>query len=435
MRLGTPPLLAASCGTAIAAVCAVGLLSIERLVGGIWSALAVACGGIVCFWLAQRFAHLANVLPSSAGILAYLSRGLGRRGGLLLALPYLLLGLFVIGGEATVIGLLLSRALGVPWLLGALLFLVGTWALCRRGMKLSLRAEAAATWALIAGLSALSLHAIAAAANTGQLSGAIFIAPPSFARFVAAVGQAIFLFMGFELITGQADLARPRALSRALGGSVIVLALFYATLSLGLSSLGTQAQNIRSNVIPQLAIAESAGGRGAVLLIALLSILASYTSFNGALIALSRLTAALAAQGSLPRSLAQLDRHTHMPHGALSALLAFCVAATLIIGCFDLLLPAILTTAIAASLAYAAVAWVRERPPFCEPQRRGWQRFLGHVLAAFLFSLSLGVLFDASSAPLRATSLLLLVVTYAATLGLTARPFAGAARSLTWPKR
>lgn len=434
MRLGTPPLLAASCGTAIAAVCAVGLLSIEHLASGIWSALAVACGGIICFCLARRFARLAAVLPSSAGILAYLSRGLGRRSGLLLTMPYLLLGLFVVGGEATVIGLLLSRALGLPWLLGALLFLVGTWALCRRGLQLSLRAETVATWALIIGLFALSIYAIIGAAVAGRLSSALFTAPPSLARFVAAVGQAIFLFMGFELITSQADLARPRALSRALGGSVIVLALFYATLSLGLSSLGASSQSLRSGVIPQLAIAESAGGRGAVLLIALLSLLASYTSFNGALIALSRLTAALAAQGSLPRSLAQLDRNTHLPQSALLVLLVFCIASTLIIGCFDLLLPAILTTAIAAALAYAAVAWVRERAPFCEPQRRSWQRFCGHCLTAFLFSLAIGVLFDTSSAPVRTTSLFLLGITYAATLGLIVRPFA-AARSSTWPSR
>ena len=47
--------------------------------------------------------------------------------GLALALPYLLLTLFLAGAEAIVVGVLLSRLLPVPAILGAVFFLVGTW--------------------------------------------------------------------------------------------------------------------------------------------------------------------------------------------------------------------------------------------------------------------------------------------------------------------
>src|SRR5262249_38128397 len=149
---GAGLLLLTGCGTAVASVCAVGLFAIERLVGGIWSALAVLTGGALALLLSRRFARMAGVVPGTAGLIAYLSRGLGGRGGLLLALPYLLLSLFLIGAEATVIGLLIARVSGLPSLLGALAFLVGTWALCRAGLHLSLRAQAVATAALLLSL-------------------------------------------------------------------------------------------------------------------------------------------------------------------------------------------------------------------------------------------------------------------------------------------
>lgn len=428
MRLGTSELLAASCGTAIATVCAVGLLSIEKLAGGVYSVLAIACGGIIALLLARRFARVAAVLPSGAGLLAYLSRPLGRRNAMLLALPYLLLGLFVTGGEATVIGILLSRACGLPWLAGALLFLLGTWALCRLGLRLSLRAEAVATWALVATLMALALHSIFSAAQHGELQARLWTTPPPIGRFLAAVGQAIFLFMGFELVTSQADVTRPRTLSRALTGSVVVLVLFYGTLSLALSCIGGWS-GAGGQVIPQVTFAEQAGGRVTIILITLLSLLASYTSLNGALLALSRLTATLAAQGSLPRVLARVDRRTLLPQGALRLLVLFCIVATLIVGLFNLLLPAIMATAVAASLAYAAVAWVRELAPFCEPQRRAFRVFFGRAFALSLLLLALCVLADASAANSRGTSVLLLAAAYAATIGMSLRPFLRESRS------
>src|SRR5262249_36915812 len=60
---GTASLVAVSCGTAIASVCAVGLFEIERLLGGVWSVAAVLVAGVGCFGLARACARLTEVLP------------------------------------------------------------------------------------------------------------------------------------------------------------------------------------------------------------------------------------------------------------------------------------------------------------------------------------------------------------------------------------
>jgi APA family basic amino acid/polyamine antiporter len=410
----------------MASVCAVSLLAIERLLGGVWSALAVLCGGAVSLTLARRFARMATVLPGGAGLLTYVSRGLGRRLGLLLALPYLLLSLFLVGAEATVVGLLLAKAMGLPAFWGSLLFLFGTWALCRAGRRLSLRAEVLATAALVASLVTLSVLALAEAAAHGQLGLRLLSPLPSPLRFLSAIGQALFLFMGFELVTCQADIASPAALGRALRGSVCVLAGFYATLALGLSCLHLSPSAIPSHggaLLPQLALAEGVGGHAAALMVALLSLLASYSSVNGGLLSLSRLTAALAAQGSLPRRLAAVDGRTLMPRAALLALFFVCITATAIVQGAALLLPAILAGAAAAALAYAAVAWSRERTPFREAGRGGLRRLGGRGLAVLLFSLALGVIADKSAAAVRPMLLGLLCAAYVAAFAMGLRPF------------
>jgi hypothetical protein len=109
---GKAALLATGCGTAIASVGAVGVLQIERLLGGVWSAAAVLAAGVCCFGLARACARLTAVLPSGAGLLAFLSRGLGRRAGLvLLAVGVLLAAGPLRGGVLALLGVAACAAL------------------------------------------------------------------------------------------------------------------------------------------------------------------------------------------------------------------------------------------------------------------------------------------------------------------------------------
>ncbi|HEY7311949.1 MAG TPA: APC family permease [Gemmataceae bacterium] len=353
----TAALLAVGCGTAASSVCAVGLFHIEGLLGGVWSVAAVLTAGLVCLMLARALGRLAEVVPSGAGLLAYLARGLGRSIGLLLVVPYVLLTLLLAGAEAVIVGLLLSRLVPVPVPVGALLFLIVTWLLCRRGVRVSYRVQAAATWALVAGLGVVSLAAIYQAAQRGELLTRLVPAAPNVGHFAAGVGQALFLFMGFELVTSQAEIAAtPRSIDRALTGSVGVLAGFYSLVSLGFSCLPERLPGGSAALVPQLDLADQAGGGWVVVLIAGLSLLASFTSFHGALLALSRFTSALPAQGMLPRRFARIEPRTLMPRSALALLLALTLAATALVWFGEALRPSILAAAFAVAVVYAASA-------------------------------------------------------------------------------
>ena len=401
-------LIATGCGTAIACVCAIGLFQIERTVAGLWAVAAVLVAAAICAALARVFGRLSSVVPSGAGLIAYLSRGLGRRAGLALAVPYLLLTLFLVGVEAIIVGTLLARVVpGLPPFAGSLAFLVGTWAFCRAGFKVGFRAQAIATVALVAGLAALSVFSIVQAGARGELAQRLLTSAPSPGAFVAAIGTGIFLFMGFELVTSQAEHATAKAISRGLSGTVAVLAGFYALLSVGFSCLSQAPIGSDYRLVPQLAIAEQTGSPIALIAMVGLCLLASFTSFNGALLALSRFAYALASQGALPRVFARLDPKTRVPHQTLALLLALAIGFTAVVSVGGALEPAILAAAVAAALLYAAAAWVREGKAFAEPGR---SPLLGRALAVGLVAVGVGVIVDAGAA--RGGTLALLAVAF-----------------------
>lgn len=419
--LSAASLVAAGCGTAIASVCAFGLFQIERLLGGIWSAAAVVVAGLLCAVLARAFARLSSVVPSGAGLLAYLSRGFGRRAGVVIAVPYLLLTLFLVGAEATIVGALFARVTGAPPLVGALSFVVGTWTLCRAGVRISHRAQSIATWTLIASLSALSIAMIARESSSGLLLARLAPPAPSPESFLAAVGQALFLFMGFELITSQAEAAEPTSIDRGLRLSVVVLTAFYALVSVGFSCAETATTKGESAaILPQIVMAERAGGEAAVLITAALSLLASFTSFNGALLAFSRFFAALASQGVLPKSLGKITPRGLVPDAALAALLACAVAFTALVGLADLLSSSVLAAAVSASIVYGGCLWASRRPPFSPPERALSTLASRYgALAIGLLLLGVGVIVDAGAD--RGATLAILGAAFAAALAASYR--------------
>jgi APA family basic amino acid/polyamine antiporter len=242
----------------------------------------------------------------------------------------------------------------------------------------------------------------------GRLAAQLLPPVPPASHFVAGVGQALFLFMGFELITSHSEVAsRPDAVRRSLLISVGLLTSFYVLLSLGFSCVAVDVADVGVRYAPQLALVDRSLGPAGELLVIAISLLASFTSWNGGLLALSRFTAAVAAQGMLPRRFAAIDPRSLVPRAALSALLITGLLSAGLVGAFGLLDAAIFAAAAAAALVYAAVAWVRERAPFRERERAPIRSGLGALLALALTGLAAAVLIDAGPARAAASSLLL----------------------------
>jgi amino acid transporter len=260
-------------------------------------------------------------------------------------------------------------------------------------------AQVVGTVALVAMLGGLSLVALAAAAQDGRLLHLARVPPPSAMAFLAGVGQAFFLFMGFELVTSHVEVVGSAGpIGTALRRSAAVLTAFYALVALGFAATRPAllaAGPPGSFLTPQLDLATATGGLAAALGVTAACLLASFTSFNGALLALSRLVHALALQGVLPRGLARMDAKRLVPGRALDLLLAASLAASALLEGRALTVLVLGGAAAAATLVYASALCARERPPFREAHRALAWRPLALGLAAALLLLGSGALLDA----------------------------------------
>src|SRR5437870_3789191 len=194
---GRGTLVATGCGTAIACVCAGGLMELQQRARRLWSVAAVLVAAVLCGLLARALGRLTTVVPSGVALLAFLSRGLGRRAALALMVPYVALVLALVAIEARIVGAVVALLVPVPPLAGAIAFLVATWAVARTGVRPGLRAQAAATWALIGGFALLAAGAVLRASRDPGFVARLLPSAPAPLAFVGAVGQALFLFMGF----------------------------------------------------------------------------------------------------------------------------------------------------------------------------------------------------------------------------------------------
>lgn len=390
-------LVAAGSGTAMASVCAIGLLQIQQLSGGLWSVISIIIAALLCLYLARIFSRLSEVVPSGAGLIAFLSRGFNPQIGIAVVVPYLFLMLFLVGFESLIVGTLLERITGMPVLPTAIAFIFLTWAICRAGIRTGYSVQILTTAALFLSLSGLSILAILSAIDQGRLLESVLPPAPSFNNFVAAIGQAMFLFLGFELLTSHIEVAKPGAVKKALPLSVGVLFLFYCLMALGFACMVMQPITEPGLLfIPQLAIAEQMGGVIAVTVVAIICTLASFTSFNGALLALSRFIYALAVQGKLPRRLAIVDRRSMTANAALNALLVAALACTLVMYFLELFDLVILAAAVTASWVYFSSALVYSRHPFAQSNKVAavWPAW---CIAAVLLILGIGVIVDSQS--------------------------------------
>jgi amino acid transporter len=396
---GPLALLASGCGTAIASVCALGLIEIQRRLSGLWAVAAVLIAGLLCAVLARTFARLTEVVPSGAGLPAFLSRAFGRHVGLRLTLPYLVLMIALAGVEARIVGALLGEALGIPRWPGALAFLVVTWAVCRLGVRPGYGAQVMATACLMAVLTGLAVAALTLALRDGGLREVAGGAPPSPTAFLAGVGQAFFLFMGFELVTSHVEVAgSAHRIGVALRRSVLILTLFYGLVAAGFAATRPLAVSGAGRwlMTPQLALAAATGSRLVLWAVVAACLLASYTSFNGALLALSRLVQVLAGQGVFPRGLSRVDPRRLVPGRALDLLLAASAAAATLIAGRPLTLLVLGGAGATATLTYASALWAREGAPFREAGRPPRTRLWAAALATALLLLGGGALIEAA---------------------------------------
>ncbi|HCW51255.1 MAG TPA: amino acid transporter, partial [Clostridiales bacterium] len=236
--------------------------------------------------------------------------------------------------------------------------------------------------------------------------------------FIQAVAYSVYLFIGFEWVTPLAEeTADIRVLPRAMPIAVALLALSYALWTTVMVTFVPLAE-LAGSATPHLLFAEALAGPTGLLIVGVVSALATFTSFNAGMMGNSRLVYGMAREGVLPRALSRIHLTYFTPWAALSFMFAVELVLALVLAVTGAFTIAILMAAIIECVIYCLVALVvlklRRTRPEAERPYRAPGGLTAPVLTAVVFGLlALAVLLPPSPVLVGPMFLLALGLAYA----------------------
>jgi len=345
-------------GLALATISYSASMELATFVLGDSAWLAILVAGIFCLMAGACFAELSGMYPTAAGIKIFVERATNEKAALLVATVYMTVTVSVIGAETYVLAKVLHDGAGLTFMppFGwGLLFLAAVFTLNVCGIRMAGTFQDIVAYSMFAFIAASSLYALW---QTGfQLRMPTTVGDP--VSFVKAVAVGVFLYVGFEWVTPLAEeVTDQRLISRGLMLAVGVLFCSYALFNVALTStMAPQIQSAPSDAvyaglidsavaagklpdnidrsaltyeqakqafgstaIPHVLFYQHLFGTLGIVVIVLVSITASVTSFNAGTLTASRYIYAMARDGSLPRILSRLSIRFATPYMALALL-------------------------------------------------------------------------------------------------------------------
>ncbi|MBJ6762569.1 APC family permease [Myxococcaceae bacterium JPH2] len=361
--------------------------------------LAVLLAGVFCAVIALSIAELASMFPSAPGVRTYLKAAFGPRSSLVLVYLYLIFTVLMAGVEGYMFALVFKAAFpSVPPTLTALVLMGGVIVINGVGLELPRDLQMATTYAsvlLLLGASAYGLIAAPAplrdvvtlSEGVGQLS-----------QLPAAVGMAIFLYMGFEWAApvGLKPKAYERKIPISLPVCVAVLSAIYILFVLALP-LYVARGTVAASSVPHVLYFEAMFGRAGTYVALVLSFGAVVSTFNAGIMGGSRLVFMLAREGLLPAWCGTTSAKTGAPIGGVLALGGVACVSALVVSRYELqlvlaLISATIMCVIYAAFLAAALSLRKSRPQARRSYRTPIFPWLQGAVALVLPCLGLGTL-------------------------------------------
>ncbi len=424
LRLRT--LVATSAGLALASSVYPAAVSAAQAAGGrlVWLAIAVA--GVFCVMAAANFSELSSMYPTAGGVQVYVRHAFGERLAVTVSLLYVCLAWAAGAAEAYIFASVLERVFAATHLPVVSSIPVAVWVLIvisffffinLRGIETAGRTQDVMTYVMFFLILALSVYALFAAFSRGLPlgggglaagaaravgAGAAQGAPSGgVAGFVQGVAYSIYLFIGFEWVTPLAEeTADIRVLPRAMPIAVILLGVSYAvwtTVMVTFSPISTLA----ASATPHLIFAEALAGPAGLIVVGVISALATFTSFNAGMMGNSRLVYGMAREGTLPKALSKIHLTYFSPWAALTFMFIIELVLALVLTLTRSFSVAILMAAAIECVIYFLVAIVtiklrRTKPEAERPYRAPGGLVLPVITAGVFAILALAVFFPPS---------------------------------------
>jgi len=319
------------------------------------------------FPTALMVSELASALPEDGGYYVWVKRGMGRFWGFQEAWLSLVGSVFDMALYPTLFVSYLGHFLPAmtsgqraTWIGVGLIAAAAAWNL--------LGAKTVGGSSMVMGVLLLSPFAVLAAASV--FHGAMFAAhatPPRHADILGGVLVAMWNYMGWDntsTVAGEVENPR-RTYPRAMAGAVVLVALGYVLPIAAVALTGFDANRWETGGWADVARAVLGTGAAGVVValgITVGGMLGAAGSLNALTMALSRVPAALAEDGFLPRIFARRDPKTGAPRWAIvGCAAAWALGLALPFG--KLVMLDMLLTGSSILLEFAALVALRVREP------------------------------------------------------------------------
>ena len=286
-------------------------------VSGIWVPLAVVLAGLVCIALSLSIAELASLFPSAPGIRTYFKTAFGDRPSLFLVYLYLIFVVLIAGVESSVFSQVVRAIFPQLAPLSVVLVLLAAVITTNLlGLDLPRGMQMLTTFAAVAIILGVGVLGWAGAPlksapfEVGDAGASLLVLP-------AAVGLAIFLFMGFEWVTplGLSPQAYERKVPLSMPIAITVLMVTYTVFVIGLLGY-LPRQAVIASQVPHVPYLQAVLGTKGVYLAGILSLSAIFSTFNAGIMGGSQILYTLSREGCLPRWCATMAVSTGAPIGA-----------------------------------------------------------------------------------------------------------------------
>jgi amino acid transporter len=281
------------------------LSGLNEIVTGPWVVVAIVLAGLLCSVIASSVAELASMFPSSPGVRTYLKAAFDNRVSLMLVYLYLIFMVLVAAVEAFMFALVLGAVFPAVPLVAAVLGIIGfTVVVNVLGLELPRTMQIITTLLLIAlimvlGAVGITRGAQPPAGNEGWEQAA---------RVPAAIGMAVYLFIGFEWITmlGMRPDSYKRTIPLSMPLAIATNVVAYSCVAFGFWRLLPHAA-IVAGTTPQVPYFTALLGPTGPYLALGISFLAIFSTFNAGVMGGSRLMYALSREGILPGWCAKMN--------------------------------------------------------------------------------------------------------------------------------
>jgi len=281
------------------------LSGLNEIVTGPWVVVAIALAGLLCVGISSSVAELASMYPSAPGVRTYLKAAFDNRLSLMLVYLYLIFMVLVAAVESFMFGLVMNSIVpGIPPLVAGLALIAFTVAVNLRGLELPKTLQIITTVLLIVLVIGLGVM--------GILRGGQPPAPDEgwaqAAQVPAAIGMAVYLFIGFEWVTmlGMRPDSYKRTIPLSMPLAIATNVVAYSLIAIGFWRLLPHAA-IVAGTTPQVPYFTALLGPAGPYLALGVSFLAIFSTFNAGIMGGSRLIYVLTREGILPGWCAKMN--------------------------------------------------------------------------------------------------------------------------------